>query len=927
MAENLKKTLNIDGTDYNINAVYSDEAGKVTKPLTIKESGVEVGKYNGSVDISETTKSEINYVPADGGKFTGEVLLDNGYSDLGQATDESIINFKQINDLVSTLRAAPLHKWNSEEQQFDNVVDANNTLLRLNVVTGTSEDFNSESFKRFMCVPDLSNAENRYYGMTLGTLDTNTCAISSYKGTHTTVYIPSRGYPTTSADGTLKLSDCRTVTTIGRGAFKGNTTIEEVIIPESVTTIESEDSRGTFQSCTKLKSIKLPSGLTKINAHTFNGCTGLTEIVIGKKVAKISKNAFNNCSSLRKVYYEGTEEDWHEFVSTSTIDSSETKQIHSTGNTALTNVYTNSKNSVEGYEFIFNYKYTPDIRDLPCLFICADSGVETSNKMFLKMPDSGIFLDVTQGATRLDSTLVTSTNYYTYEGLAEIIARINLRLEALGSTDLALSNDILKLATVHSLSADDPILAAVATTPDIDPDAIPTVQSLDARLDSIETELGIDNLSIADTRLDAIEDGDTRVVKEARKVSNSLTIKLTDEAVTEGTDKFTYDGSVAKTVTIKTTDNDITLKEDLYTFAPIGVAQKASNYVIGSGNTISSSNPGKLGDSGDSLKDVFDRVFGTETPIQPSIGASNVKLTITCNPSTTTYKGPSNSTEFGAAVASQDVTYTIELSNAATVTYGYRCGSTKTTTSGASIYYPATKAYDSSKAQLKITLPTMTGVTIDNKYVSSKDTTNKILYCNFDNNKQVKFTVTLASANITTASQTRFGKVSAEATLGNAQTDNTVNATVTTTSSNIINAFLAYKPITKSYEDSSKAIDGKGIDTDGVITNSKNAINVSSGYVPYTYTLASALPSSLPTSNRTQSKPTSITVSGGSDSTYLYIFVPSEASISSLSAGPLAVPFTQVESSKSYAVNNGKTATYKVYKTVSTVKAETFTVA
>jgi hypothetical protein len=88
--------------------------------------------------------------------------------------------------------------------------------------------------------------------------------------------------------------------------------------------------------------------------------------------------------------------------------------------------------------------------------------------------------------------------------------------------------------------------------------------------------------------------------------------------------------------------------------------------------------------------------------------------------------------------------------------------------------------------------------------------------------------------------------------------------------------------------------------------------------------LSSSLPSSLPASNRTKNKPSSITVSGGSASTYLYIFVPTGSSITSIKSGGFAVPFGQAESSKSYVVNNGKSADYKVYKTSSTVVSDTF---
>lgn len=109
--------------------------------------------------------------------------------------------------------------------------------------------------------------------------------------------------------------------------------------------------------------------------------------------------------------------------------------------------------------------------------------------------------------------------------------------------------------------------------------------------------------------------------------------------------------------------------------------------------------------------------------------------------------------------------------------------------------------------------------------------------------------------------------------------------------------------------------------------SSEASTKVSAGYIPYTYVLATGLPAELPTANRSQFRPSSITVSGGSANTYLYIFVPSaKADISTIKSGGFGVPFTKVETGKSYIVNNNKSTTYKVFKTDSTVVANTFNI-
>jgi hypothetical protein len=107
--------------------------------------------------------------------------------------------------------------------------------------------------------------------------------------------------------------------------------------------------------------------------------------------------------------------------------------------------------------------------------------------------------------------------------------------------------------------------------------------------------------------------------------------------------------------------------------------------------------------------------------------------------------------------------------------------------------------------------------------------------------------------------------------------------------------------------------------------SSESSTSVSAGYVPYTYVLASSTPDNLPTENRSKAKPSSITVSGGNANTYLYIFIPTSSSdISSIKSSGFGVPFTQIETSKSYVVNNTKETTYKIFKTNGTVVNNTF---
>ena len=102
-----------------------------------------------------------------------------------------------------------------------------------------------------------------------------------------------------TADG-----DTYRVTLIGAKAFNNCPLLEEVIIPDSVTEIESYESVGdtiysAFRNCTSLNSITLPNKLTKIGTGAFSNCTGLTSITIPKSVTYLG--GFSGCTGLTSI--------------------------------------------------------------------------------------------------------------------------------------------------------------------------------------------------------------------------------------------------------------------------------------------------------------------------------------------------------------------------------------------------------------------------------------------------------------------------------------------------------------------------------------------------------------------------------------------------------------------------------------------------
>ena len=84
------------------------------------------------------------------------------------------------------------------------------------------------------------------------------------------------------------------VTSIGASAFKDNTSITSISIPNTVTSIGDS----AFSGCSSLAAVSLGTGVKTIGASCFVGCTSLTGISLPNSLTTIGLYAFEGCTSL-----------------------------------------------------------------------------------------------------------------------------------------------------------------------------------------------------------------------------------------------------------------------------------------------------------------------------------------------------------------------------------------------------------------------------------------------------------------------------------------------------------------------------------------------------------------------------------------------------------------------------------------------------
>lgn len=125
----------------------------------------------------------------------------------------------------------------------------------------------------------------QYYTYTTNTGNISITGLTTAGAAESTLSIPATidGFP---------------VTAIANNAFKGESGLTSVFLPDGLLTI----GKFAFQNCSGLQSITIPAGVTTIGNKAFNSCTALTNVIANPAVPPtLGTSAFGSDSLLGSI--------------------------------------------------------------------------------------------------------------------------------------------------------------------------------------------------------------------------------------------------------------------------------------------------------------------------------------------------------------------------------------------------------------------------------------------------------------------------------------------------------------------------------------------------------------------------------------------------------------------------------------------------
>ena len=329
------------------------------------------GVYSNYLDLSGNQVGDYSYYAqytVNGKTYTSDTVTVRVYR---QFTEQELADMQKITDTLNALINSEEYAALSVEKKVKALSDRINSLAEVDetlgyaLVDADSIRYNNVTYQ--FEFKDYIGLNYVYYAYTIPNTDAtdssaftyvnhgDSIEITGFDNSVSDVVIPSEieGLPvTTISTGAFYLSAITsievpdTVTSIGEMAFLGCTSLKTVKLSTGVAKIE----KNAFGSCSALQEVQvakdnpnfssldgvlyskaqdtlviypaaktdaayiIPSGVTSVAMYAFSENPYLETLTIPNSLIKVGDSAFYNCKNLRAVSYNGTEEEWNQIT-------------------------------------------------------------------------------------------------------------------------------------------------------------------------------------------------------------------------------------------------------------------------------------------------------------------------------------------------------------------------------------------------------------------------------------------------------------------------------------------------------------------------------------------------------------------------------------------------------------------------------------
>lgn len=355
-------------TNQEVAVLYDDGTATYPNDGDLYEND---GVYSNYLDLSGNQVGDYSYYAqytVNGKTYTSDTVTVRVYR---QFTEQELADMQKITDTLNALINSEEYAALSVEKKVKALSDRINSLAEVDetlgyaLVDADSIRYNNVTYQ--FEFKDYIGLNYVYYAYTIPNTDAtdnsaftyvnhgDSIEITGFDNSVSDVVIPSEieGLPVTaistgafylSAITSIEVPD--TVTSIGEMAFLGCTSLKTVKLSTGVAKIE----KNAFGSCSALQEVQvakdnpnfssldgvlyskaqdtlviypaaktdaaytIPSGVTSVAMYAFSENPYLETLTIPNSLIKVGDSAFFNCKNLRAVSYNGTEEEWNQIT-------------------------------------------------------------------------------------------------------------------------------------------------------------------------------------------------------------------------------------------------------------------------------------------------------------------------------------------------------------------------------------------------------------------------------------------------------------------------------------------------------------------------------------------------------------------------------------------------------------------------------------